>query len=534
MLGQLNKSSVKLVRFILRRDRVRIPIWILAISLITIVVAPAFNEMFPTQQERLLMAQTMNNPAMIAMVGPGYGLDNYTVGAMMAHEMLLFTALAVAIMSIFLVVRHTRGDEERGRLELIRSLPVGRLSNLSATVTVSVVVNIILSLIIGFGLYALGIESMGLNGSLLYGAALGSVGILFTAVTAVFSQLSQSSRGAIGYSFAFLGICYLVRAVGDVGNEILSLISPLGLVLRSEVYVNNIWWPVFVVLGEAVAIILVAYYLNFKRDLQAGLIQPRPGRKDASPFLRSPFSLALRLMRSAIIAWSVGMLVLGMSYGSVLGDLEAFFESNELIKSMLPSSGQGFTLTEQFLTLLMSIISIFGTVPALQILLKLKGEEKRDRCEPLLAGAVSRTRLLAGFLVISIAVSIIMQFLTVLGLWAAGSIVMEQPISFSRMISAAFVYMPAMWTMIGLTVLLIGFYPKATGFVWLYLIFAFFVVYLGRALQLPEWTAELTPFGHIPQIPVDDMNFVTVSVLTVIAAVLSVFGFAGYNRRDIG
>ncbi len=533
MLGQLNKSSVKLVRFILRRDRVRIPIWILAISLITIVVAPAFNEMFPTQQERLLMAQTMNNPAMIAMVGPGYGLDNYTVGAMMAHEMLLFTALAVAIMSIFLVVRHTRGDEERGRLELIRSLPVGRLSNLSATITVSVVVNIIISLITGFGLYALGIESMGLNGSLLYGAALGSVGILFTAVTAVFSQLSQSSRGAIGYSFALLSVCYLVRAIGDVSGEILSLISPLGLVLRTEVYVNNLWWPIFAVLCESVAIMLLAYYLNFKRDLQAGLIQPRPGRKNASTFLKSPFSLALRLLRSAIIAWSVGMLILGISYGSVFGDLEAFFESNELIKSMLPP-GQGFTLTEQFITLLMSIISIFGTVPAIQVLLKLKGEEKRGRCEHLLAGAVSRTRLLAGFFIISIVVSIVVQFLTVLGLWAAGSVVMEQPISFNRMLSAAFVYLPAMWMMIGLTVLLIGIYPRATGLVWLYLIFAFFVVYLGRALQLPEWTAKLSPFGHTPQIPVEDMNFVTVSVLAMIAVVLSVFGFAGYKRRDIG
>ena len=117
----------------------------------------------------------MKNPAMTAMVGPGYGLDNYTVGAMMAHQMLLFTAIAVGIMNIFLVVRHTRRDEESGRIEMIRALPVGRLANLSSTVLVSLIVNILLALIVGLGLYFLRIESMDLHGSLLYGAVLGDV-----------------------------------------------------------------------------------------------------------------------------------------------------------------------------------------------------------------------------------------------------------------------------------------------------------------------------------------------------------------------
>ena len=52
---------------------------------------------------------------------------------------------------------------------------------------------------IGFGLYALGIESMDLEGSLLYGAALGATGIFFTAVTAIFAQLSENSEGRLGY-----------------------------------------------------------------------------------------------------------------------------------------------------------------------------------------------------------------------------------------------------------------------------------------------------------------------------------------------
>ncbi|WP_307794962.1 hypothetical protein [Alkalihalobacillus sp. BA299] len=83
-------------------------------------------------------------------------------------------------------------------------------------------INILLALVVGFGLYALQIGSMDLQGSFLYGAALGATGIFFSSVTGLFAQLSESARGTIGWSFSMLGIAYLIRAVGDVSYETLS------------------------------------------------------------------------------------------------------------------------------------------------------------------------------------------------------------------------------------------------------------------------------------------------------------------------
>ena len=124
------------MRFILRQDRVRIPIWIISLLLITFSTAISFSGLYENQQERQAIAQTMLNPVMTAMVGPSEGLDNYTNGTMLAHQMLLFTAIAVAIMNILLVAKHTRMEEEDEQVELIQAFPVGRLSNLSATVLV--------------------------------------------------------------------------------------------------------------------------------------------------------------------------------------------------------------------------------------------------------------------------------------------------------------------------------------------------------------------------------------------------------------
>jgi len=59
----------------------------------------------------------MRNPAMTFMLGPGWGLDNYTIGAMVGHEMLLFAAMLAAIMNILVVQALTRSSEEDGRHE---------------------------------------------------------------------------------------------------------------------------------------------------------------------------------------------------------------------------------------------------------------------------------------------------------------------------------------------------------------------------------------------------------------------------------
>ncbi len=140
---------------------------------------------------------------------------------------------------------------------------------------------------------------------------------------------------------------------------------------------------------------------------------------------------------------------------------------------------------------------------------------------------------MASSYVLSIATSFVMLSLAAIGLWSAGNAVMEEGLEFGTLYGAAIVYLPAMWIMIGLAAVLIGVVPKFTGFTWLYLIYSFIVVYLGGLLQFPEWLGNLSPFGQIPNIPVEDMDYMKVSILVVIAIVAVVVGFVGYNRRDI-
>ncbi len=532
MWKQLFNQTGTLIRFIIRRDRIRIPIWLLSLVGITLLTANAFTGLYRSEMERQAMAETMRNPAMTAMIGPGFGLDNYTIGAMMAHQMLLFTAVAVAIMCILLVSRHTRADEEEGQIELVRSFPVGRLSNLTATVIALFATNIFLAVLVGLGLFSLGIESVDLNGSLLYGASLGATGMFFTAVTALFAQASGNTRGTIGLSFAILLGAYLLRAIGDVSSEMLSWLSPLGWITGTQVYVTNYWWPISLTVIASVVLVVVAMYVNAVRDLGAGLIPSKPGRRNASQFLVSSVGLPFRLQRTGIIAWAVGMFILGASYGSVMGDLETFLESSEMMREMLQAK-EGLTLTEQYLTMLMSVISMICTIPMLMFILKLKGEEKRGHIDHLLSRAVSRTKVMASYLFLSLFFGSIMLILAVFGLWSAAVAVMDEPISFSNIFQASVAYLPAMWVMVGVAVLLIGVFPALTSVTWLYLGISFFIVYLGGLLQFPDWVEKLSPFGQTPKLPVEEFEILRVLIITSVAAVLIITGFVGYNKRDI-
>ncbi len=521
-----------LTRFGLRRERVGIPIWIISIIGVSVAVALAFPAIYPPGPERDVVAETLQNPAMISMIGPAYGIRNYHMGAVMAHQMLLFTAVAVAIMNILLGVRHTRNDEELGRTELIRSLPVGGLSSAGAALLMLALTNLTLTLGLAVGLGVLGLEGMDWPGSILYGVAVGVSGMFFAAAAVLIAQVTETSRGAMGFSFVFLGLSYLLRAVGDVGAEVLSLVSPLGLVLRAQVYVNNYWWPIFILFAVGVLFVCVAFCLNARRDLGAGLIVARPGRVGASPYLRGPLGLALRLQRVTLISWAVGMLVLGAAYGSVFADIDAFFQTSDIFELLLPSV-EGFSLTEQFATTLLAVMAMIGLIPVLLTVLKLRSEEQRNRTELLLAQPIRRSCLMGSYLMVAAVTSLVMQLLSVFGLWLATSAVMAEPLHFGWLLKGALAYLPVYWVTIGLAATLVSFIPEFAGLIWLHLGYTFFVVYLGGLLRVPSWMVKLTVFGYVPDVPLESMGVLRVVILLLTAAVFIALGLLGYLRRDV-
>ena len=534
MLKRLFSGTAALLRFILWRDRLRLPLWLLGVAGLTILCVPLFANMFDTPEELKVMGEIMQNPAMIAMVGPVYGLDNYHAGAMFANMMLVIMGLFAGAMNVFFVTRHTRQDEEQGRLELIRSLPVGRLSGLAAVLFAAFKINLLMALLIGFGMAAFQVESMYLAPSLLFGAAMGAAGLVFAGAATVFCQLSSSNRTASGFALAFLMGAYMLRAMGDVSAEALSLLSPLGLISRTQVYVENYVWPIFVLLGVFAALGGLALALNKLRDLGQGMIAAKPGRAKGGFLLSSPLGLAIRLCKTSLYSWAGVLVLFGIMYGSVLNEMENFIAGSEMLQAMFAAGAMdGVSYTEQFVGLLMVIMAVVASIPVVGLMLRLRGEEKQGFTEQILGSSVCRPALFGSYFGIAAFASILFQLLSALSFWGVASVVMEPIPALSTYLQAAMNYLPAIWALLGLAALLMGYFPGRTGLVYAYLGASFFLVYMGSLAQLPEWTLLLSPFGHIPRLPLEEQNFNPLIVLTGIAAVLTIFGFVGFRRRDV-
>ena len=507
----------KQIKLVWRKERISSAVWLASLTLITVAVAVAFEGLLDGTEKGSLLAM-FNSPATKAMLGPLYG-DG--LGAVFAGSMLLFTAIAVAIMNVFLVVKNTRGDEEKGRIEVIRSLPVGRLSNLSAVMIFAVAVNVALSLLISLSLTV----KFEVGGCFLYGFTLGAIGLFFAVVAALFAQISPSSSGATGFSIALLGVLYILRMVGDVSAEWLSKITPLGMILRTQCFAGNKIWPLPVLLLISFAIAATAFYLNCIRDLDCGLLREKRGNTKGSFLFKNAYGFAFRLLRGGIIAWAVSLLVLGIAYGSVMDQMPQFMADLGLELS----AGDLFGL-------LYMVLAVVAAVPAAGSMLKLAAEEKAKRSENILSKAVSRQNLMTGFLVIALAESFIMLFAVMFGLWGA-STAAGLTLNFGAEFVKMMLYLPAVWFMVGLASLLVGLLPEKAGTItYSYLGVTGFLLYLGGILN-NKFTEYLSPFGYIPKITsgasLGAGAIISLTALVMIASVMITCGYIFYRRRDL-
>src|SRR5690625_2709548 len=175
----------------LKRDWKKIIVWVLGLGLFSAGFVPAFKEI-AKGQGLIGMFETLKNPAMISIVGPTSAevATDYTLGAMYAHEMLLFCGLFTIIVSALHVVSHTRKEEDLGLTELVRSFQVGRQANSLATMIETIFINVLLTLFIAVVMISFGAETITVEGSFLFGATVGMAVMRVDAFVVVLEHLT--------------------------------------------------------------------------------------------------------------------------------------------------------------------------------------------------------------------------------------------------------------------------------------------------------------------------------------------------------
>ena len=523
----LTGTSV-LTRFIVRRDRVRIVVWIGSIAALVAVTTASIKGLYPTQADLDLAAvASKGNAAAIAFNGPAQGLD--TVGGQVAFQAGATGLVVVALMSMLMIGRLTRGEEEAGRLELVRSLPVGGAAPTVAASMVVFVMDLAVGALVAGTLLA---EGLSVAGSIAFGVSFTLLGLVFACVALVAAQISENTRVVYGIAGAVLGASYVLRAVGDIGDGTVSWLSPIGWVQKTRPFAGERWWPFLPTIGAAASLLVVAEVLAARRDLGGGLVAPRPGPRTASAALGSPLGLAVRLQRGSVIGWGAGVLLTAVAYGSIANSIDDFVRNNKTLAEMF--AGGGASLTEWYLATSMRILALVGAGFVIQSTLRIRGEETQLHAEPVLATPVSRRRWAMSHLFVAAGGSVVLLAIAGLAVGISYGLVGGGIHVVPGLVGDALVYIPAMWLMVGLTFALIGLVPRGVVAAWAFVAFCFIIGLLGGVLGLPRWLMDLSPFDQVPQLPAAHFAVLPLIVITVIAGGLGMAGLAGLRRRDIG
>lgn len=517
-----------LVRLFLRLDRVVLPLWVVAIVGLVAASASAVQGLYGTPELRAGYAATVSSsPAAIVMSGPPQALD--TVGGITLFEINLISALGVALMAIFLTVRHTRSEEEAGRTELLRAGVLGRHAPLAAALIVVGGASLLVGALIGLSLVGLGLP---VGGSLVFGSAMACLGLVFCAVTAVAAQVTEHARAALGLAVAVLGLSWGLRSFGDVQDNVASWFSPVGWVQAVNAYGDSRWWPLLLPLALAAVLTVVAVQLTRRRDVGAGLVPSRPGAPRASALLSSVPGLAFRQQRSSLFWWAVGLFLGGLAFGSFGNEVTSMLEDNPEVKDLLGAGG-GEDLVAAYFGLILLILTLVVACFTVSSVHRLRAEESAARAELLLSTPTSRRSWQLGWLAVTAVGTVLVLLAAGVGVAVADALVSGSTDRSGELLGATLAYLPAVAVIGGLAAALHGWVPRLGLVTWVVLAGCFVVGWLGDLLKIPEAVRDLSPFNRTPQMPLESMDWSVLALLAGVAAVLLLLAVVGLRQRDI-
>jgi ABC-2 type transport system permease protein len=530
-------GTAALIALALRRDRFRLAAYVLGLSgLMAAMLAMEAGQPYDAlAKETELFAGT---PAM-RMFGVASGVS---VGATLLLRGYLLLAVLAGLMSALVVVRHTRQAEETGRAELLGAAVVGRYAGLAAALAVAVGANVGLAGCVGFAGIATGqpvVESF------TAGVAVGAFGILFAAVAAVTVQLSSTTRGASGLAAAVLGLSFVLSGIGNMlghadasGVRLVSAwpawLSPLGWGQQMRAFGGDHWWPLALFVVGFTALAVLAAALAARRDVGHGLLAERRGRAHATRGLLSPFGLAWRLQRGALIGWAFALFGFGLVFGAIIDEISTTSGATADWYARMGGSEQ---LVDAYRASVIEMAGMAVAIYAVQILLRMRADEADGPLEPILATSVSRTRWIAGHMLNAGVGALALLVLFALGMaLTAGAVLGDMDGQLRDMLAAGLTQLPGIAVIGGSVVAVSALAPRwAAGISWtLVIVFILLGPLFGAAtLQLPNWAQDLSPFTHIPKAPAADIAPVPVLALIAIAAALAVASVTVYRRRSL-
>lgn len=508
-----------------RAHRVSLIAWTLVNVGILLAIALSVADLYDTPEKIQTYADAVAGGALNAINGKVEGID--TLGGVIQDEFTFVSSFLAPLIGISLVTRLTRSEEEAGRLELLGARSIHRRSVPLAAMLLTTAM-----LLVGVAGMMLAVMTAGVpaDQSLTYALSIGLLSFFFAGVAATAAQLMLHARGVYTIGFAVVLLSYLLRGVGDVSDNWLVWLSPLGWQEKVAAFGPTRTWALLLPLAGGLALTGLAAFLADRRDLGSSLRTPGPGPATGTPFLRSPFGTAVWVQRPAIIGWSVGAVLFAGMFGALSNETVQAIQDNPALAEALGADGRP---EDGFLALTLLYTAVIGCAYVVGAIAAMVREERAGHLEAVLARPIDRTRWLITNVAVAIVGVVVLVTSSTVVFSLTTAAVLDDADMIVRLLGSGMAYLPAQLLTAGLAIAVFGFRPRLFGIAWALVGLIAAIAFLGPGLDLDQPVLNLAPTTHVGSPPDGDVEAMPLAMMSIGALVLIGVGVAAFRRRGI-
>jgi ABC-2 type transport system permease protein len=536
----------------LRDYRVAILGWGIGMGLVVISPMASVAALVTTPQAH---EQLVSLAATFAWNADTVAVD--TIGGYATWKIGIFVFL-IAVWPLLAGSRMLRGEEDRGSLDVLLSLPRPRvrvaLEKLAAMWTALLAMAVLIGLLAFAGGKKFGAD-FGAGEGLLYGLNLALICAVIGGVALLLSQFTEERGPAAGWTAGLLLIFIVLDMVHRVipNTEWISRLSPI--------YYYNLSKPLIPSYGTsaggmlvqlALAVLLsgAAVWLFQRRDVGGTVPLPRwlrlPPRQAnrALPVgdwsLRSVYARSLAMIAMPTLWWTLG--IAGWAFWVVFvvqlieARLSSLLSGSPAMVTLIQNLGGGdVSVNAGFLSAMFIFLPLFLMAFAVTQVGNWSADEQDGRLELVLASPQPRLQVVLGRFAALATATVVIALITLLASIVAGAIT-GLKLDAGNLAAATLGMIP-----LGLLVAAIGYLASGwlrtaadTGLLSFLLAAWFFISFIGPELKLPDATLRLSAFYYYGTPLLHGMQLTSVLGVIAVAAVALGLGALRFARKDIG
>ena len=536
----------------LRDYRVAILGWGIGMGLVVVSPMASVAALVTTPQER---EQLVSLAATFAWNADTVAVD--TIGGYATFKIGIFIFL-IAVWPLLAASRMLRGEEDRGSLDVLLSLPRPRLrvalEKLAAMWTALLAMGVLIGLLAFAGGKKFGAD-FGLGDGLLFGLNLALICAVIGGVALLISQFTQERGPAAGWTAGLLLIFVVLDMVHRVvpNTEWISRLSPIYYYNLSKPLVPSYGTNaggMLVQLALAVLLSGAAVWLFERRDVGGTVPLPRwlqlPERpaNRALPVgdwsLRSVYMRSLAMIATPTFWWTLGIAGWAVWVVFVVQLIEVrltnLLSGSPAMVDLLKNLGGGdVSINAGFLSAMFIFLPLFLMAFAVTQVSSWSADEQDGRLELVLTSPQPRLQVVLGRFAALATATVVISLITLLASVVAAAAA-GLKLDTGNLAAATLGMIP-----LGLLVAAIGYLASGwlrsaadTGLLSFLLAAWFFVSFIGPELKLPDATLRLSAFYYYGTPLLHGLQVTSVLGVIAVAAVALGLGALRFARKDIG